>query len=255
MEDQLNYVKHLSSDIYNSLVKYTDQYGFTLNRQLREHTITAESQKMIDDIDLAFLGVPVLQKSLTVYRSLDLYTNFTYRSESYLSTGLALTTLGVGQPTDKSVTCCVLEITIPSGCKVLPLTEISVHPHEQELLLPRDGSLLFISETIKTVENIQYNWIYCTFVTPTTPIDTYYIGERFKKELKIISNIFTEERIQEIMDESHDFNESFEEFMTSLRIEINSASKLMSLNGGIADTYIDSLDQSYYRDLYYRIAL
>lgn len=217
MNEQLQYVRDLENlDIYNSLVLYTTEEGYNVNRMLRgSEPLEPMYQKMIDDIDTAFLSVPPLQAPLTVYRSLHMYLNFTYASEGYLSTSTNVITYASNKPV-KGAECCVIEITVPAGSKALPVFELSTVPHEKEILLPRGGSLLFVSESIKNVDDVDYLWLYATYAPHNPNFKVKNVRQITQKQLKALGKIFDEDRIQVIIDETKSFGDTFEDFKRTI---------------------------------------
>jgi hypothetical protein len=45
--------------------------------------------------------------------------------------------------------CCLLEIHVPAGTKVLPIWNLSKNPHEMEVLLPKGGHLAYVEHAMK----------------------------------------------------------------------------------------------------------
>lgn len=98
--------------------------------------INEDSKKHLKNIDLAFKGVPRTTNIITVYKGLT--------KENFISDkGFMSTTLDK-KLTDRftaSATCCVADITVAKGSKILPLYKISYHDDESEILLNRDGNI------------------------------------------------------------------------------------------------------------------
>lgn len=257
LTEQLEYVRNLRQlEIYDSLAQYTSNEGYEVNKHLREDgrlrgdkEMDEKYQKIINDIDTAFLGVPPLWTSLTVYRSIDLLVTFSYKSEGFISTSIDVITGSANRPI-KGFECCVIEITVAAGTKVLPLLEVSKYSYEKEVLLPRDGTLLFISETVKKVEGKDYIWIYAAYVPPNPKFKINNIREVSQSQLKSLTKIFTRKRILEIAKETKSYGDTFEDFKVSLRIEVATTASDMELLSGVSDTFINSIELEKYRKMF-----
>jgi len=153
---QLKYVDSLNKDIINSLKWYTNQGYVILNNVLRKNlSIDEDTKKHLKNIDLAFKGVPRTTNIITVYKGLT--------QENFISDkGFMSTTLDK-KLTDRfteSSKCCIAEITIAKGSKILPLYKISYHDDELEILLNRDGNIQITNidkEQLQTIINCIYS--------------------------------------------------------------------------------------------------
>lgn len=155
LQEQVEYVSRLSPEIKASLFKYTITDYHEINEYLRGNhrigLITPEQiQKHIENIDQAFALCPTTSKVFTVYRGQD---SDIFNTKSYIST-----TLDLNMTSDffsKENRCCVFEISVSPGSKVLPLRNVSNFRKEIEVLLDRDGEffLTYVEEDDIVLQN------------------------------------------------------------------------------------------------------
>lgn len=151
LDSQLRYVEDLDDDIQRSLIWYTGGSFDTFNERLRRgEEIHGEDRKHFLNIVKAFMGVPILNSPILVYRGIN--TDRVYHEDkAFVSTSLnyesALEFSGN--------TCCMLNITVPAGTKALPLYTISNVKSEDEVLLDKNGTFnVTSSDIIKNMKNI-----------------------------------------------------------------------------------------------------
>jgi hypothetical protein len=155
LHEQVEYVSRLSPEIKASLFKYTITDYHEINEYLRGNhrigLITSEQiQKHIENIDQAFALCPTTSKAFTVYRGQD---SDIFNTKAYTST-----TLDLNMTSDffsKENRCCVFEISVSPGSKVLPLRNVSNFRKEIEILLDRDGEffLTYVEEDDIVLQN------------------------------------------------------------------------------------------------------
>lgn len=152
MDDIGNYMRMLSDDDKELLLYYTREEYIKINNALRKNTLNdilrngMSIKEYIGEIDRVFLNAPALRSPLTVYRGVrfDKPDFKKFKADSYHSTSL-----------DRKVAmdfvgnCCLLEITVVPGTKILVLDEISDHPNEKEILLNRKTELIFNNTSIE----------------------------------------------------------------------------------------------------------
>jgi len=167
MDEQLLYMRHLDTDIKDALANYTGEAYMDLNKRLRNGQTPTERQlRMIALIDEAFENVPPIQSAITVYRGID-SAAFMPDLSSYVSTS---TNEGIGYSNTNSY-CCLLQILVPAGSRILPLVGISNYPEEEEVLLPRTGSFsitMMNNKVIPTVYSILYTPAHAVVITVDT---------------------------------------------------------------------------------------
>ena len=54
---------------------------------------------------------------------------------------------------NKNFTCCLFEIHVPKGSRIIPLVTCSKHHHEMEVLLPRNGSYTIVKSNFTPTKN------------------------------------------------------------------------------------------------------
>lgn len=161
--EQIKFIDSLPESIKNSLEWYTDEYNYKkFNNMLRTDEKLDEDQKThLENINLAFLGVPSLTESIIVYRGIkgfEIADEKLFQDKAYVSTSLnpELIKRIYVKPNRE---CCLLQITISAGTKVLPLHTISQF-NEQEVLLNRNGTYIITFSNI--IDN--YKVLYITYV-------------------------------------------------------------------------------------------
>lgn len=119
-----------------SLRWYTGGNFDKLNEALRKDLpLTEEQEKHLKELQRQFEEAPEIKVPLIVYKSKNSRT--VYSNKAFVSTSLSF------EEAKKfsSSTCCILEIIVTPGSKVLYLHEVSRFPEEQEVLLNRNGTL------------------------------------------------------------------------------------------------------------------
>lgn len=174
LQDQLKYVRDLKSDNRNliySLQNYTS--GTTniykvINTYLsRRMKVPEELEDISNDLKLAFKGVPPLKEPIVVYRG-KMYDIVDPIDYSYVSTSFFV------RPTLDFIggNCCILQITVSPGSKIIPLATISDYKHEYEILLDRGGQFITTGSRIDT----DMKYIYVSYI-PQNLNETKMIDE------------------------------------------------------------------------------
>lgn len=157
LSPQIKYIKNLSSDIKRSLIWYTNGYNFQdFNINLRfDNPLTAEQTYHLNNITKAFSNVPPLNNPIMVYR----YTSV----KNAIKTDKAFTSVSMSsrvalkisrEPQNEKRKCCILNILVPSGIKVLPLFAISDLKWELEVLIDRYTELINLGKNSHGMYNI-----------------------------------------------------------------------------------------------------
>src|SRR6188508_140441 len=112
MYRQVKYINSLSTNMKNSIKKYTrDEYYESINDKMSQHKVLSQQeQDIVDSINLAFEHVPPLTDSITVYRGLTrepIDNRF-----GFMSTSLEIET-AVNFANDR-LKCCILVINVPA---------------------------------------------------------------------------------------------------------------------------------------------
>lgn len=171
MEEQYRFVDSLPLDVKNIVYNYTDDSYKQLNEKLRSNILLSKQERiLVDTLDDLFDDISLLTETLIVYRGISKYYPFE-NINTFISTSL-----------DKNVSisfsgkyCCILQIILPPGSKVIPLRSMSKLPGEEEILLPRNGNfqITFRNETI-------FPYIYHLVYLPKNSIS---IKNKSKKEI------------------------------------------------------------------------
>jgi hypothetical protein len=198
IQNQVNYVNSLSEEERKSLNWYTgggyDQFNLSI-RSNKPLTPILENHKKY--IQKAFEHVKPIDNPLTVFKGID--TDIIFSDKSYVSTTIDYkkTYRFTGN------NCCILQITVVPGSRILPLYLVSREPDEEEILLEADGTMV-VTGTKLNKDNMKI-----IFVTYSPP-KTYKIQQ--EKELQTAEKKFDREiiidRIIDILkDEDPDFLE------------------------------------------------
>lgn len=198
LSEQNLFVEQLPDDIKRSLVLYTGALFDRFNESLRRgKVLSAQHRSHLNNIDIAFEASPQLEETITVYKGLD--TEDIFSDKAFISTSLyrraALEFSGQQ--------CCLLQITVPPGSKILPLSGISRSPHEAEILLDRDGELKVTGEKIDR----RRNNVKVLFVSYTgwQAVDLQKEKDIAKAEKKF-DPILIQERVIEILRDEEDLD-------------------------------------------------
>lgn len=153
LDRQIAFVNELSQEYLNSIIEY--QGDSFVNRNLRLklglddwEEFDLNTFRKLEDI---FQSIPPLEKPLTVYRGvvipseekLDTYDG------AYIST---TTDKYMAQRFIEGISdCCILQITVSPGSKVLPLIDQSLIFEESEVILYRKGELMVTGRISNTI--------------------------------------------------------------------------------------------------------
>jgi len=147
---QIDYVRNLPEHIKNSISWYTGGNFDLFNESLRNDKIPSDKHHF-DNIVLAFKACPPLTENVVVYKGIDndrVYeVDKAFSSSSYNISGVA---------DFHGQTCCILEITISPGSKILPIFHISRIPSENEILLDRNGKFILTGTCFKFINDREW---------------------------------------------------------------------------------------------------
>lgn len=157
---QIAYIDNLPNTLKESLMWYTGPSYIAFNKALREDAVSSiEHKKYMKNIDLVFSGAPPLTESMIVYRGVRFSGRISVDNDDFLEIDNAYvsTTKDMKQTSLFSgEKCCVLQITISAGTKVLFLKKISMHEDEDEILLDRGGKFIITGTEIRKGMKIVY---------------------------------------------------------------------------------------------------
>jgi len=173
---QQEYVLTLPENIKQSITWYTGGSYDEFNTALRSGNIPKDKNHF-ENISLAFQGVPPLTESITVYKG--------KKSESIYKTDKAFASTSInirGTRDFHGQKCCIMQILVSPGSKVLPLAPLSDHQREQEILLDRDANYALTGSDLKIIEDdfkVQFD-IKFLFVT-YLPKQSVMVGKELSK--------------------------------------------------------------------------
>lgn len=151
----------LSDSQHRTLKWYTGGNFDEFNNAIRrEEKLTEFQQEHLERLDEIFYITPPLEEPIIVYKGKS--SDKVYSDKSFVSTSLDYKQATYFARTN----CCVLQITVSPGSKVLPLRSISREPHEEEVLLNRNGHMMITGETIRDEMKI----IFCSYL-PEKAVD------------------------------------------------------------------------------------
>lgn len=145
---QIQYIYTLSNKYIQALQTYSNSSFAIINKVLRsshEPTILDvdkydEFVNIINLIDEVFEGIPPLDEDVILWRGVTMKEKL---PDNFIDCAYMSTTI------DKNValkfsqyqvhTCCLFEVAVPKGTKVIPLYSIATYEEEWEVLLPRNG--------------------------------------------------------------------------------------------------------------------
>lgn len=201
VSEQRDYVLSLSPNIKQSLAWYTSEEYEEFNHNVRTGKSLNEDQKTnIENIDLAFNSVPPLKHPIVVYKGTK--TDTVYSDKSFVST-----TLVYHQTRQfRGIKCCVLQITISPGSKVIPVRDLSVNSAEEEVILNRGGIMMVTGSEINE-DNMKI--IYATYSPGNSEI-VHNEKQIDSAEMKFDANLAVERIITFFQDEQgEDFDPDF----------------------------------------------
>jgi len=247
LDEQVAYVRTLPEHIRDSIRVYTGGAGYTINARLRERPwegIEEQYQQTIEHLDQAFAGVPNIDRPLQLYRSIDKYFAVNYKSQGFVSASLKKSEALSNTSDIDSKLCCVLEITVPAGAKVLPVAEISEHPDEQEVLLPRNGTLQFISETTSRVEGEIFIWMYFQYIPPDigAPSRLDQILDKTRDQVAKIQYLLSDDTLHTFAEETQELDGEYDEYVAEVRLYIGSLCERVGCLDGVAEMVLQSID-------------
>ena len=154
-EKQTTFVNNLPYDIKKSLNWYTQEYYEDINSFLRtgrydtspDGPSREEIEENIKNIDIAFSSAPPLDHSISVYRG---QKKHIYNTKAYTSTSSFIKS--TSDFVNKYEGCCVYEITVLPGSKILPVKVLSDFQYEEEIIINRGGTLELVHSSHQYVD-------------------------------------------------------------------------------------------------------
>lgn len=141
LEEQLDYVHNLDDKQKKILFQYTKDDYALFNERLRTNiSLSLFQNKMLDSLIDIYETVPLLKESITVYRGTKTDISKLNYNKTYISTSL---NYQIAKERFAGKNCCLLQITVHPNTKILPLVEISDSPDEDEILLDKNGYIVY----------------------------------------------------------------------------------------------------------------
>jgi hypothetical protein len=149
--------------IYNGIKYYIEGDYKTLNQKLcgsyigKNKELNSDEQNCVNALNKIFNEIPPLQEPVIVYRGIKTELQENFLNCQYVSTSLNKR-VAIARFSN-FFSCCILEITIPKGTRVIPIMEYSEWNDEFEVILNRGGRYEIINiDTI--IKPNSYNIVY-----------------------------------------------------------------------------------------------
>lgn len=194
---QVDFVNHLNVKYQNVLRWYTGGNFDVFNMKLRQNkNLSEEEQDKLKNMDYMFSLVPPINGSITVYKGKN--SSSVYPDKSFISTSISYEQALKFAGKD----CCILEITVSAGSKILPLFTVSRELEENEILLDRDGILSVTGSSIKSLNNREIKIIYVTYMPKTSIV--VHDQKQVDKATKQFDQQLIIERLTELLKSEED---------------------------------------------------
>jgi len=150
LDDQENYVLQLPEYIKDTINWYTTFEYENFNKKIRnKEKLSDIYHQHLDNLDKAFNDCNPLSSSIKVYKGVTLSdkNDIIFQDSTYISSSLS-------EEVAKDFSgkkCCVIEITISAGSKILPMYFSSFHPAEKEILIDRNGYFILTGSDDKMI--------------------------------------------------------------------------------------------------------
>jgi len=146
---QFDYVDRLDKTSLSSIKWYSTKEYKSFNDALRtSKSLSSDQYEHYISLCNSINSSPPLDTPLTVYRGVTRIEYIIPNPQSIVSTSHELDTALTFSSKLSSMhenNCCVLQISIPAGCSVLPIEKHSDVPDEHEVLLPPNGTYILVS--------------------------------------------------------------------------------------------------------------
>lgn len=172
------------SEVKNTISWYSDEKNYKeFNEKLREQRPLDATQKHhLNILDNMFRFAPPVDKDLKLYRGV--------KSEGISDKSFISTSMNKSEAesfTNRMTACCMMEISVSKGSKILPIAHYSDYPDEEEVLIDRNQILM------------------TTYISKEKFIKTYYISLAPRTSIVIENQTLSE--IKEEMDYSKTYDE------------------------------------------------
>lgn len=206
-------VEKLPKAVVKAIQNYTED-SKSLNKSLiLGRSLDREQSEVIEKLDLAFQLMPPLPEPIHVWRGGRYNLDTMMESMgSFISTSYQKSrALEFVYTKTSEDTRLLLSITVPAGCKILPLETHSTHDYEREILLPRNGSFHVIAVSIEKFPKSDdtYKRFEVTFIPQV--LEGFEAGESVRESSvgagileDKINKLETSEQVDEIVREYYD---------------------------------------------------
>lgn len=182
LKPQYEYINNLDQEEKDIILNYTKDGYRELNENLRKRKLLSLSQeRMMYILDNIFNNIQAINEPIIVYRGGNYIPDSNV--DSFISTSLDINVPLEFIPKTSLMSttrCCLMEILISPGSKVLPIEKLSDSRYEHEILLPRTGT--FMLTNVTTINHRYYNNLIDTITkyqityVPNTVLLDYGIG-------------------------------------------------------------------------------
>jgi hypothetical protein len=197
LREQERHLQHLSAPIKDAISWYTGGNFDTFNQYLRSNRALPQNfRTKLELIDDAFAAAPPIITPVVVYKGKG--SDRIYSDKAFMSTTLDYTKT----KRFSGKNCCVVQITISPGSKVLPLRDISREPDEEEVLLDRNGFLLVTGSYINDKDRMKI--IFTTYSSDESKL-VKNDSQISKAEKQFDNSLMIQRIIQFFSDDDPDF--------------------------------------------------
>lgn len=219
IQKQIDWIdKNASYDDINNIEIYTSDTGYKINKELR---YGQSPSKIIKGLDKIFNEIPAINTPIILYRTIDYDLGKEYKDLGFISTTYDLKTIYEPINEYKELKCCILEITVPSGSKIIPVEKYSMNKHEREILLNRGSKMVVTNETIKG----GYKYLHMLY-TPLEILETDNlkkvdsVNKKLERESqKLLKYIL--DNLEYLYTETKELDGDFNDFLDSIKLDID----------------------------------
>lgn len=163
---QIDWLESVNKKDIEAMEEYTTAMGYDINIALREDEELAKKRfQSINVLDNLFLEIPPINTSIKLWRSVDILFRESFADNAFISTTSDLFTIYKHLEKQSSNSIYILEITVCSGSKILPVASYSNSVNELEIVLERNGQFQFVNETINDQGQKFIHLIYSPYKT------------------------------------------------------------------------------------------
>lgn len=245
--EQLKFLDNLSPDIIESLKIYTTSTGYDINKALRalkggSLNNILKYKNIIENIDSVFDAIPITKSPITLYRDTSLNFNYDIKNYGYVSTTYKRDTLVEEHDDIENPKCCIINLSIPAGVRLIPLFNISNHKEEHEVLLPRNSGMEFISQQIIKGVITKYMVYLPPNNTKISKMNNF--DDMYNSQCKKLIDMYEENPniFDEILDLASSLYEpTYEDFLNEVKMNLADICKHSKYIDGVCDTVFNHI--------------